>query len=257
MTAPIELIQFVYSHYNEKARWALDWKRLPHRRRTLLPGPHMPTVRRLTGGTQLPVVRFGDEVVAGSARILDELERRFPDPPLYPADPDERQRALGLQAYFDEEVGPGLRSALFSHLIDETGYLARTFAERANPLGRFAYRALLPLTKGLIRKGNAVTPERVAAGLEVTRAALDRVAKEAGPSGQLVGDRFTVADLAAAALLAPAARVEHPDMALPRPAPASVEAWYALWADHPGAAWVRAQYAKHRPASREIDPPRS
>jgi hypothetical protein len=36
----MELIQFRYSPYNEKVRWALDFKRVPHVRRSLLPGPH-------------------------------------------------------------------------------------------------------------------------------------------------------------------------------------------------------------------------
>ncbi len=82
-----ELLQFPYSHFNEKARWALDYKRLPHRRRNLLPGPHVLQLKRLTGRTQVPVLRLGDRLVSGSAQIIDELERRVPEPPLYPADP--------------------------------------------------------------------------------------------------------------------------------------------------------------------------
>jgi len=42
----LTLLQFRYSPYNEKARWALDFKRVPHERRSLLPGPHMGEVRR-------------------------------------------------------------------------------------------------------------------------------------------------------------------------------------------------------------------
>lgn len=44
----IELLQFRHSPYNEKVRWALDLKRVPHRRRSLLPGPHMAKVKKLT-----------------------------------------------------------------------------------------------------------------------------------------------------------------------------------------------------------------
>jgi hypothetical protein len=47
--AAVELLQFRHSPYNEKVRWALDLKRVPHRRRSLLPGPHLRTVRRLAG----------------------------------------------------------------------------------------------------------------------------------------------------------------------------------------------------------------
>ena len=36
------------SHYNEKARWALDYKRVPHVRRALMPGLHRRKARRLS-----------------------------------------------------------------------------------------------------------------------------------------------------------------------------------------------------------------
>jgi glutathione S-transferase len=50
----IELLQFRHSPYNEKVRWALDLKRVPHRRRSLLPGPHMGVVKKLTGRATSP-----------------------------------------------------------------------------------------------------------------------------------------------------------------------------------------------------------
>ena len=43
------LWQLELSHYNEKVRWALDYKRIPHIRRSLLPGLHIIEARRLTG----------------------------------------------------------------------------------------------------------------------------------------------------------------------------------------------------------------
>ena len=44
------LWQLQISHYNEKARWALDYKCVPHVRRSLLPGIHALVAHRLTGG---------------------------------------------------------------------------------------------------------------------------------------------------------------------------------------------------------------
>ena len=49
------------SHYNEKARWALDHKRVPHVRRAVEPGRHRAVARRLTGGTTLEIEDFFDE----------------------------------------------------------------------------------------------------------------------------------------------------------------------------------------------------
>lgn len=250
--AGVELLQFHYSHYNEKARWALDWKGVPHRRRALLPGPHAPLVRRLTGATETPVLRLDGEVVAGSARILEVLERRFPDPPLYPQDPALRRRALEIQAWLDAEIGPQVRRGLFSVLLDEPGYVCGMFARDRGPLARGLYRAGFPVVKAVMRRSMEIEPEAVARAIEATRAGLEFVAKEAGPDGHLVGDRFSVADLAAAALLAPAADPRsHPDMARPDPPP-SVRAYLARFASHPGTAWVHETYRRHRPHRPEL-----
>jgi glutathione S-transferase len=244
----IELLQFPYSHYNEKARWALDLKRVPHARRNLLPGPHMLPIKRLTGQTTVPVLRIGERVVPGSARIIDELEQRYPEPPLYPADSALRKRALEIQAWFDEEIGPRVRRALFSMLLDEPAYVCRMFAHDKSAPVRAFYRASFPFVTGVMKKSMGITdPASVEEAFATTREALDFVAKQAGPEGQLVGDRFTVADLTAAALLAPCANPPNSAMSRPQPMPEALAGWGQQWADHPGTAWVLDQYHRHRP----------
>ena len=99
------------SHYSEKARWALDHKRFPHRRRVILPGGHMLVSGWLTQGRSktFPVLDFGDRAIGDSSAIIAELERLSPERPLYPDDTDERNRALELEEFFDEELGPQIR----------------------------------------------------------------------------------------------------------------------------------------------------
>jgi glutathione S-transferase len=211
----------------------------------------MPTVRRLTGQTGTPVVRFGQHTVHGSARILEELEARYPDPPLLPDDPADRQRALEIQAHFDDVVGPAVRCALFSKLLDEPDYLCGMFAAGKPRLTRSLYRASFPLARPLMKKANGVTSQAaIDAAFQATDAALDFVAANAGDAGYLAGSDFSVADLAAASLLAVCTNPDHPDMKRPEPIPASMQTWLARWADHPGTAWVRETYARHRAAPR-------
>jgi glutathione S-transferase len=250
MSDAVVLHQFAFSHFNEKARWGLDWKGVPHRRETWLPGPHAPGVRRLSGATTTPVLVLDGRAISGSARILEALEERFPERPLFPADPALRRRALEIQERFDREVGPAARTVLFSVLIDEPGYLCRVFAgHRAAPV-RALYRATLPIARGMIAKANGTTDRaNVERAFEVTRQALDFVAKEAGPGGQLVGDSFSVADLACASLLAVLTQPPHPDMRRPEPMPGRVEALLARFAPHPALQWVHEQYRRHRPPS--------
>lgn len=249
-TISVELVQFPFSHFNEKARWGLDWKKLPHTRRSLLPGPHMPVVKRLTGQTATPVLLLGDAVEHGSSRILEVLEARQPDPPLFPEDPGERGKVADLMHHFDQVVGPQVRCALFSVMLGEPDYLCATFSAPKPRAVRALYRAGFPLVKGVMARANGVTgPEAVEAAFADTRAALDLVASRAGPGGYLVGERFSAADLTAAALLAPCANPEHPDMHRAPPLPAAMEGWFARWAAHPGVAWVHETYRRHRPPS--------
>ena len=76
------LYHFCISHFNEKVRWALDRKRWPHRRTALTPGFHLLRVRWLTGQEKTPVLELDGRILHDSTRIIAELERLRPDPPL-------------------------------------------------------------------------------------------------------------------------------------------------------------------------------
>ncbi len=47
-------------------------------------------VEAVSGQGLVPVIEDGGDVVADSTRILEYLERRYPQPPLFPADPARR-----------------------------------------------------------------------------------------------------------------------------------------------------------------------
>jgi len=82
------LWQVQVSHYVEKVRWALDYKRVPHIRRSLLPGLHAVKAKRLTGDTSTaPVLTINGRSTGDSSRIIALIEERWSQPPLYPEDP--------------------------------------------------------------------------------------------------------------------------------------------------------------------------
>src|SRR5688572_3981204 len=104
------------SHYSEKARWALDYKGIAHRRRVLGPD-YLLRTWWATGTGKLPVLWLDGRAIGDSTRIIAALEARFPEPRLYPADAGERARALALEDYFDEGLGPALRAAIITPLF--------------------------------------------------------------------------------------------------------------------------------------------
>ena len=78
---------------------------------------------------------------------------------------------------------------------------------------------------------------------------MDRLEAELGARDYLVGDRFTIADLAGAALFTPLiAPPKRPHQ--PRALPDEVLALRAELEARPGGRWVLETYARHRSPSR-------
>lgn len=239
-----ELFQFHSSHFNEKARWALDLKGVPHTRRSLLPGPHAFTMKRVTGKTEVPVLREGEQVIAGSAQILEHLEAQFPDPPLYPKDPALRREALEIQETFDAEVGPAIRLALFFDAMDAE-FAIKAFGPDRGPVARTMYRMSFSAVSNVMKRKMSITAENAEKARKRTEQALDFVAERGAGNGHLVGDEFSVADLSCAALLMLTVPVD--EWGGPKsPDTAKVRTWRERWTGHPGTDWVRDTYRRFR-----------
>lgn len=245
------LWHYTFSNFNEKARWALDYKRIPHVRRAVVPGS--PRMLRFSRGGTLPVLDLDGERIVDSTRIIETLERRWPEPPLYPQDPDERRRALELEDFFDEHVGHEFRRAAFWELRDEPGAIAELLSTGQGPVAGSFIRATLPVGMAFARRRYKIYEADAEEGRAKVEAGLDRIEAELEPSGYLVGDRFSVADLTAAALLFPIANAPEARNALPGgPLPERLAGWFASLADHPGVEWIRDMYRRHRGSSAAI-----
>jgi glutathione S-transferase len=242
------------SHFNEKARWALDYKRIPHERRSVFPGMQELRARTLRGGTStLPVMEIDGVRIGDSTRIIEELERRWPNPPLYPADPDERRRALELEDFFDEHCAHELRRAIFDPLLHHPELMAEaTGTDRRR--GGAVLKALFPVVNRAVRMKYSVTPEGAAAARQVVVAAMDRLEAEIAPSGYLVGDSFSVADLTAAAIFSPfVGPPEFPYHQVdPARLPDELREWREPLTERPAFRYVLEMYSRHRGASAEV-----
>jgi glutathione S-transferase len=85
----LRLYRFRYSTNVERVALALAYKGIEVESVAIDAGDRAP-VRELSGQDLVPVLVDGDAVVTDSTRILRHLEERFPDPPLFPADPAAR-----------------------------------------------------------------------------------------------------------------------------------------------------------------------
>jgi glutathione S-transferase len=242
------------SHYNEKVRWALDHKGVAHVRRAVTPGLQELTARRLRAGRTVPVLEMnGRRAIGDSTKIIEEIERRWPQPPLYPADPAERSRALELEEYFDEQCGPDARRVLFNDTLGEPEtFVAMFYGANRRRIGLL--EPLTPLFFRLVKWRFSIRAETVEESREKLRAAFDKVEADLSPSGYLVGESFTVADLTAASILG--LIVVPPEFPYIKVPPDERTAQFRRFRDslkdRPGFKWVEDMYARHRGTSAAV-----
>jgi glutathione S-transferase len=248
VSAPV-LWQYNFSNFNEKVRWALDFKCIPHIRRSLLPGG--PRAMAFSQRGTLPVLELDGERIVDSSRIIAALERRFPEPALYPHDPTERTAALELEDFFDEHAGHELRRAGFYEWRSSPGFVSGLLGTGRGAVIRGLMRAVLPGAMVYARRRYRIYPADAERARVELAAALDRVAAKLQPSGYLVGGGFSVADLTAAALLFPLAWPAELQYSYPQP-PDWVE--LAPLAEHPAVEWIREIYRRHRGPSQDVGP---
>jgi len=247
-----ELWQIRVSMYPEKARWALDYKRVPHIRHSLLPGPHALQLLPRFGQKAMPILRHQGRVLKCSAAVLDYVEQTWPDPPLVPAEPAQRQRALEIEQWFDDTIGPALRRAAFHEWLPHTEYAARLFATGLPEWRQRLYVRAFPGIRAVMRADMRITAAGAEAGRAVTAEALDFVARHSAQTGFLVGDRFSIADLTAATVLFPTCLPPQYPVAMPEPRPEGLQRWLERWRGHAGCDYVLRIYREHRGTSAAI-----
>jgi glutathione S-transferase len=248
------LWQVQVSHYVEKVRWALDYKQVTHIRRSLLPGLHALKTKRLTSDTSTaPVLTIDGRSIGDSTRIIAAIEERWPQPPLYPEDAAQRRRALELEEFFDEELGPDIRRAFYQELLPHPELVVPLFTHGRSPATRVLLRAGFPVLRVAMRRRFEISTESAAKSRAKIIAAIDLLEREISPSGYLVGDSFTVADLTAAALLYPVARPPQFPYALVADddLPAAWRGFLDSLAHRPGGQWIAEIYRRHRGRSGE------
>ena len=233
------------SHYSEKVRWALDYKGIEHERKTPSPPFHMLVALAMTGGRHktFPVLKLDGKRIGDSTAAIAALEARYPEPSLYPADLEERRRALELEDWFDEQLGPQIRLFAWHEITHDRDRLE----ELAPKLGAFGSPGVA--ARGVRIFVNARFRVKSPAAAQAARGkvveALDRLEAELGGGEYLVGDRFTVADLTAAALFYPLVLPEGAPKLL-ETLPAAVEEFRAPLRERPGYRWVEETYRRHR-----------
>jgi len=244
-----QLITIPFSHYCEKARWALDRCGVAFDEQGHLPLVHWLPARRAGGGRTVPVLVAEGGVVADSTDIVRWADARRPGT-LLPAEPALRAEVDRIEDDLDERFGPHARRWAYHQVLGDRSLVMAMGARGVPGWERRALPAIRPLAALALRRLLRIDD----AGVERSRQRIDETFAAIGDrlaDGRryLVGDRFTAADLTFAALAAPVVLPDrHP---FPMPPvdrfPAATRDQIARWREHPAGAFARRIYLDHRP----------
>lgn len=101
------------SPYVRKVRVALAFKDIDYEDVQQIPFGAPPEYLKKSPLSKVPCWEEGDFTLPDSSAILAYLEHRYPEPPLLPADPAPRARAIWFEEYADAHLIPQLVGGIF------------------------------------------------------------------------------------------------------------------------------------------------
>jgi glutathione S-transferase len=139
MTTELILHHYDFSSYSEKVRLVLGLKGLTWRSVEISPVLPKPEYMPLTGGyRRAPALQIGADVFCDSKRIIEELERRFPQPSIYPGPDVAIQRSViaGLEYWTDSVFTRNAINYISCVHAEAARFTPEFLADRAALLGK-------------------------------------------------------------------------------------------------------------------------
>ena len=190
------------SHPSAAVKRALELKGVDYKLFEFTPPSHALGMRVLFGGRTVPGIGFDDgEKVQGSLAIMQALERRYPQPPLYPSDPDARASVVEAERWGEATFQPIARRIIWPAFARNPEAL-HSFQQGSKlpalPLG--VIKLLAPGITAIERRLNHATDEAQRADLDALPGHLDRIDAWIA-DGVLDGEHLNAADLQIGATL--------------------------------------------------------
>ncbi len=246
------LVTIPISHFCEKARWALERAGLPYEEQRHIQLVHQVAVKRAGGGKTAPALKTSEGTFSESADILRYVDEHTPpERRLYPEDANERAQVEALEERFGRVLGYEARRWLYYQVFREARYFAPWNLTGVPAWERRIFPFVLAPAKVIINRKFAINAQSAAAAAKLVDEEFDAVAAMLADGRRyLVGDRFTAADLAFAALAAPALCPPEYGTPLPQPEDLTDEMREAVlgWRAHPAGAFGLRLFGEERAA---------
>ena len=246
------LVTIPISHFCEKARWALDRAGVDYVEQRHIQLVHVVAAKRAGGGRSTPVLRTPEGIYGESSAILRYADEHVPeDQRLYPADTAQSAEVVALERGFDDVLGPQSRLWLYHEVFKDARRFSPWNLTGVPAWERLVFPVVLPPAKLLIRRHFGITDASARTAVTDVDAQFDAVAgRLADGRRYLVGDRFSAADLAFAALAGPVVVPLTYGTPLPQPddLPEDMAAAVLRWRSHPAGQFALRLFREERPA---------
>jgi len=248
------LVTIPFSHFCEKARWALDYTGYDYVEEGHAPVLHRLAVWRATSPrTSVPVLVAGGRVFGDSTDILAHADAFAPpERKLYPDDGGRRAEVRALEDDYDERLGPHIRRVMYFYILPNRD-TARKLMDRGTPSWeRATLRWTYPAVRLMMKRFMKIDARTAAQSRDEVRRVFDDAERRLGDGRPyLTGDRFTAADLTFAAFAAvgvfpPESEVAYPSLHSLEPLPQPVLDLVRETRGRPVGAFVRRIYRDHR-----------
>jgi glutathione S-transferase len=168
------------SHPSQMARKMLDLKGVEYELVNVVPLNQRIHLRLagFRGGT-VPALKLDGQRIQGSRQIARVLDERWPEPPLFPADPDLRARVEEAERWGEERLQP-IPRRLFRYGVARSDELRQWVVRNQRlPIPGLTVQAIRPALEWYVRTveadGRRATEATVRADLAALPALLDRV----------------------------------------------------------------------------------
>ena len=208
----LRLYQIPFSHFCDKARWALDFYSVPFESVTYV-GPQTPGLKRAPRTLQklTPIIEDPnneDLFISDSTPILLYLDEHYGrEKTLFPAKSSTEKDAIVQYCLkLDSQLGLYARRLAYLHVISEkpailSVFIDRNFEKKSCDDWRSYFNGLFGASVVIGRFGiHRIREEQI---LEKTVAVLDEINEDLRGKDYLFNDQFTAADLTLSSLIRP------------------------------------------------------
>lgn len=211
----MRLVSICFSHYSERARWALNRFAVPHEERGYLPLFHFAGVIGAVGfsggqadrastrfSTPLLVCDDGTQV-RDSQQIVQLVSERygFAATSLYPE--EHREEIEAIESRVQLTLGPDTRRIAYFSLLQDKAAMSSIVRGNVGSAQAGMFMALFPLLRIMLRRVLGIDAHRTEASKRRVAEHLKDLGEILGDRPYFVGDRFTAADLTVASMVSP------------------------------------------------------